>query len=98
MFLGQLRHAHLVKLIGYCCVDEHRLLVYEYMPRGSLENQLFRSKLSEVSLQNFHFQETMISVTNFMFDFLVYRVFSITAMVNQNEDCSWSCKGSCFPT
>ncbi|KAL6224266.1 hypothetical protein ACLB2K_003121 [Fragaria x ananassa] len=42
MFLGQLRHAHLVKLIGYCCEDEHRLLVYEYMPRGSLENQLFR--------------------------------------------------------
>lgn len=43
IFLGQLRHAHLVKLIGYCCEDEHRLLVYEYMARGSLENQLFRS-------------------------------------------------------
>nr|XP_043619439.1 serine/threonine-protein kinase RIPK-like [Erigeron canadensis] len=42
LFLGQLRHPHLVKLIGYCCEDEHRLLVYEYMPRGSLENQLFR--------------------------------------------------------
>ncbi|KAH6828546.1 Protein kinase superfamily protein [Perilla frutescens var. hirtella] len=42
IFLGQLRHAHLVKLIGYCCEEEHRVLVYEYMPRGSLENQLFR--------------------------------------------------------
>ncbi|XP_076927376.1 EPD1-interacting receptor-like cytoplasmic serine/threonine-protein kinase 5A [Bidens hawaiensis] len=42
MFLGQLRHPHLVKLIGYCCEDEHRLLVYEYMPRGSLESQLFQ--------------------------------------------------------
>ncbi|KAB2633993.1 serine/threonine-protein kinase [Pyrus ussuriensis x Pyrus communis] len=42
IFLGQLRHPHLVKLIGYCCEDAHRLLVYEYMPRGSLENQLFR--------------------------------------------------------
>ncbi|WCJ42806.1 Protein kinase superfamily protein [Euphorbia peplus] len=42
IFLGQLRHPHLVKLIGYCCEEEHRLLVYEYMPRGSLENQLFR--------------------------------------------------------
>ncbi|OAY54007.1 serine/threonine-protein kinase RIPK [Manihot esculenta] len=41
IFLGQLRHPHLVKLIGYCCEDDHRLLVYEYMPRGSLENQLF---------------------------------------------------------
>ncbi|KAL5070682.1 hypothetical protein RYX36_021569 [Vicia faba] len=45
IFLGQLRHHHLVKLIGYCCKDEHRLLVYEYMPRGSLESQLFRSML-----------------------------------------------------
>ncbi|EPS67912.1 hypothetical protein M569_06861, partial [Genlisea aurea] len=42
VFLGQLRHRNLVKLIGYCCEEEHRLLVYEYMPRGSLENQLFR--------------------------------------------------------
>ncbi|KHN32159.1 Serine/threonine-protein kinase [Glycine soja] len=42
IFLGQLRHPHLVKLIGYCCEDEHRLLVYEYMARGSLENQLHR--------------------------------------------------------
>lgn len=42
IFLGQLRHPHLVKLIGYCCEEEQRLLVYEYMTRGSLENQLFR--------------------------------------------------------
>eukprot|EP01018_Ginkgo_biloba_P024329 Gb_17612 [translate_table: standard] len=42
IFLGQLSHPHLVKLIGYCCEDEHRLLVYEFMPRGSLENHLFR--------------------------------------------------------
>ncbi|CAI9114423.1 OLC1v1015142C2 [Oldenlandia corymbosa var. corymbosa] len=42
IYLGQLRHPHLVKLIGYCCEDEHRLLVYEYLARGNLENQLFR--------------------------------------------------------
>ncbi|KAI3777917.1 hypothetical protein L1987_47720 [Smallanthus sonchifolius] len=40
-FLGQLRHPHLVKLIGYCCEDRNRLLVYEYMARGNLESQLF---------------------------------------------------------
>lgn len=45
LFLGHLRHPHLVKLIGYCCEAEERLLVYEFMPRGSLENHLFRSKL-----------------------------------------------------
>lgn len=42
IFLGKLSHPHLVKLIGYCCEDEHRLLVYEFMARGSLENHLFR--------------------------------------------------------
>ncbi|KAJ7540039.1 hypothetical protein O6H91_11G119400 [Diphasiastrum complanatum] len=41
-FLGQLHHPNLVKLIGYCIEDDHRLLVYEFMPRGSLENHLFR--------------------------------------------------------
>lgn len=42
IFLGELRHSHLVRLIGYCYEEEHRLLVYEYLPRGSLENQLFK--------------------------------------------------------
>lgn len=40
-YLGQLRHPNLVKLIGYCCDDDHRLLVYEYMASGSLEKHLF---------------------------------------------------------
>ncbi|GAB2293265.1 hypothetical protein Dimus_027469 [Dionaea muscipula] len=42
IFLGQLRHPHLVKLIGYCGEDDQRLLVYEYMARGNLENKLFK--------------------------------------------------------
>uniref|UniRef100_A0A2N9H448 non-specific serine/threonine protein kinase n=1 Tax=Fagus sylvatica TaxID=28930 RepID=A0A2N9H448_FAGSY len=40
--LGQLLHPNLVKLIGYCLEGDNRLLVYEYMPKGSLENHLFR--------------------------------------------------------
>ena len=44
-FLGDLVHPNLVKLVGYCIEDDQRLLVYEFMPRGSLENHLFRSKL-----------------------------------------------------
>ncbi|CAL0311737.1 unnamed protein product [Lupinus luteus] len=42
IFLGKLRHPNLVKLIGYCCEDEKRVLVYEFMPQGSLENHLFK--------------------------------------------------------
>ncbi|KAL8140663.1 hypothetical protein V2J09_006684 [Rumex salicifolius] len=41
-YLGQLHHPNLVKLIGYCLEDEHRLLVYEFLPRGSVDNHLFR--------------------------------------------------------
>ena len=44
-FLGDLLHLNLVKLIGYCIEDDQRLLVYEFMPRGSLENHLFRRAL-----------------------------------------------------
>ncbi|KAF5729593.1 Kinase superfamily protein isoform 2 [Tripterygium wilfordii] len=45
-YLGQLHHPNLVKLLGYCLEDDHRLLVYEFMPKGSLENHLFRSHLT----------------------------------------------------
>ncbi|KAK8456146.1 hypothetical protein SEVIR_4G282400v4 [Setaria viridis] len=41
-YLGQYSHPNLVELIGYCCEDDHRLLVYEFMAKGSLENHLFR--------------------------------------------------------
>ncbi|KAF6158183.1 hypothetical protein GIB67_014977 [Kingdonia uniflora] len=44
-FLGQLHHPNLVKLHGYCIEDDQRLLVYEFLTRGSLENHLFRRSL-----------------------------------------------------
>ncbi|GLJ53052.1 hypothetical protein SUGI_1130200 [Cryptomeria japonica] len=42
VFLRQLTHPHLVKLIGYCSEGKHRLLVYEFMAKGCLQNHLFR--------------------------------------------------------
>ncbi|KAK1428110.1 hypothetical protein QVD17_16938 [Tagetes erecta] len=48
-FLGQLPHPNLVKLIGYCCEDDNRLLVYEFMLRGSLENHLFQKTSAPLS-------------------------------------------------
>ncbi|VVB10162.1 unnamed protein product [Arabis nemorensis] len=41
-FLGMLSHPNLVKLLGYCREDKELLLVYEFMPKGSLEIHLFR--------------------------------------------------------
>ncbi|GAA0169105.1 hypothetical protein LIER_23658 [Lithospermum erythrorhizon] len=43
-YLSQLHHENLVKLIGYCSESEHRLLVYEFMPKGCLENHLFKRR------------------------------------------------------
>lgn len=44
-FLGVVNHPNLVKLLGYCLVDDERgiqrLLVYEFVPNRSLENHLF---------------------------------------------------------
>ncbi|GER32197.1 protein kinase superfamily protein [Striga asiatica] len=42
-YLGQLHHPNLVKLFGYCSEGDNRLLVYEFMRKGSLDNHLHRS-------------------------------------------------------
>lgn len=38
--LSLMRHPNLVTLYGYCAEGNQRLLVYEYMPLGSLEDHL----------------------------------------------------------
>lgn len=40
LMLSLMRHPNLVHLIGYCAEGTQRLLVYEYMPLGSLEDHL----------------------------------------------------------
>lgn len=41
LMLSLLHHPNLVNLIGYCTDGDQRLLVYEFMQMGSLENHLF---------------------------------------------------------
>ncbi|XP_024391394.1 probable L-type lectin-domain containing receptor kinase S.7 [Physcomitrium patens] len=46
MLLGRIRHPNLVHLLGWCKCEEKRklYLVYDYMPRGSMDKLLLLSK------------------------------------------------------
>lgn len=40
LMLSLLHHPNLVNLVGYCADGDQRILAYEYMPNGSLEDHL----------------------------------------------------------
>ncbi|KAF8395999.1 hypothetical protein HHK36_017610 [Tetracentron sinense] len=42
--LGGTHHRNLVPLKGFCFESKHKLLLYEYIPNGSLDNWLFNMK------------------------------------------------------
>ncbi|KAI6699710.1 hypothetical protein NL676_014034 [Syzygium grande] len=48
--IGKIKHRNLVSLLGYCKVKEERLLVYEYMKYGSLEDVLHDQKKNRIKL------------------------------------------------
>ena len=87
-YLGQFSHPNLVKLIGYCLEDEHRLLVYEFMPRGSLENHLFRSiVLSSPLVTLYEYFQSCFFFFGCCRRFLLPTVILDTTV----ESCSWCC-------
>ncbi|KAM7519915.1 hypothetical protein LguiB_018877 [Lonicera macranthoides] len=45
--INRLRHKHLVRLLGWCNKNGKLLLVYEYMPNGSLDKHLFHGANTE---------------------------------------------------
>ena len=49
LMLTVLSHPNLVSLVGFCAQGDERLLVYEYMPFGSLESHLFGNTSSQNS-------------------------------------------------
>ncbi|KAJ0964864.1 hypothetical protein J5N97_026002 [Dioscorea zingiberensis] len=41
--IGSIHHMKLVRLIGFCAEKSYRLLVYDYMPNGSLDKWIFQA-------------------------------------------------------
>jgi serine/threonine protein kinase len=41
--LGAIQHVNLLRLRGFCVEASKRFLIYEYMPKGSLESHLFQN-------------------------------------------------------
>ncbi|XP_047052792.1 serine/threonine-protein kinase-like protein CR4 isoform X1 [Lolium rigidum] len=55
--IGRIHHVNVVDLLGFCSEEMRRALVYEYMPRGSLDKYIFSAektfswdKLNEIAL------------------------------------------------
>ncbi|GLJ35951.1 hypothetical protein SUGI_0721350 [Cryptomeria japonica] len=45
--LGNIHHLNLVRLKGFCAEKSHRMLVYEYLPNGSLYKWIFPNESRE---------------------------------------------------
>ncbi|KAG0519680.1 hypothetical protein BDA96_08G008000 [Sorghum bicolor] len=64
IILGRLRHRNLVQLLGYCRHKQQLLLVYDYMPHGSLDFHLHIQGHSSTGLcwsQRFHILKCIAS-------------------------------------
>ena len=48
--IGGIHHINLVRLIGFCAERSHRLLVYEFMPKGSLDKWIYNRQGNNTTL------------------------------------------------
>ncbi|PUZ55626.1 hypothetical protein GQ55_5G227600 [Panicum hallii var. hallii] len=53
--IGTIQHVNLIRLLGFCSEQSMKVLVYEYMPKGSLDRNIFGSAPAKLSW-NIRFQ------------------------------------------
>lgn len=56
--LSRIHHKNLVSLIGYCQDKDRQMLIYEYLPKGSLRDHLYGKRV------HFSFVSTLYSIKN----------------------------------
>ncbi|XP_027361999.1 probable L-type lectin-domain containing receptor kinase S.5 [Abrus precatorius] len=70
--INRLRHKHLVRLLGWCHKNGVLLLVYEYMPNGSLDNHIFCEEGSSTTPLSWHLRYKIISGVASALNYLHY--------------------------
>lgn len=68
LMLSMLSNPYLVNLVGYCVDGDQRILVYEYMPNGSLEDHLLGMSKFNFSLASINSMYTELLKDKILLD------------------------------